>query len=433
MKKYDVIVCGGGFAGSMAAIAAAREGLTVLLLEKSGALGGAAHLNQVNPFMTTYEHKPVNGVIPGLFAAFSRKLMDCGGSLSIDGPLTLYFNEEYVKIVLDEMTDLPGLTVLFHSTVIGAVTDGRKLTAVEYLNVAGRETAFADYFIDASGDALLCRLAGAGTRLGRQNDHKCQPMTLCFRMGNVDTDRFWQEDYEKMNRLWKERQAKGELMNPRENILAFPHIIPGILHLNTTRLLLSPADPEEKSRAEKLGRKQMLEMYDFLRKNAPSCKEATLLTSASEIGVRESYMIDGEYTITEEDLLSCTKFPDAIATGSYGVDIHSPDGSGTRMRAIPHGEFYTIPYRATVSRDFDNLLAAGRCLSSTHEAQSAYRVMPIVAAIGEGVGIAVSLLFKNHLAARDLPVRLLRSAIDRYDLIEGYPESGEKNVSKRLS
>ena len=418
MKKYDLIVAGGGLAGTFASVAAARRGVKTLLLERSGALGGAANVNYVLPFMP-YKMTRKNGervlLNRGLFAEMLERLKNSGG----DGAGELYFNEEILKTVLDDMTDLPNLDVLFHSTVTDASTDGRKVRSVEYVNVNGKNTVCADCFIDATGDAYLARAANCDFDIGREDDWKCQPMTLCFRMNNVDVGLFFKELRE-LDALWARKRKAGELLNPRENLLPFRHTCPGVLHLNSTRVLLSPTDPEERSRAERIARKQMIELFRFLKENSVACKDAALLSSAYEIGVRESYRLDGEYRITARDLIECRKFDDAVAAGNYEIDIHSPDGGGTRIVPIPSGEFYTVPFRACIPKKYDNLLVAGRCICSTHEAQAAYRIMPICACMGQGVGIAAALMLESKTAARDLSADTLSGALSAEDLIEKY-------------
>lgn len=435
MKKYDVIVVGGGFSGTMAACAAAREGLSVLLMEKSGTLGGAASLNYVLPFMN-YRMKTEKGSVMlnrGLFSEFLDRMSEYartdGGS---DGSKVFAFNrtaynEEFLKIVLDDMTDFYGVDVLFHAFIYGAECDGGRIKSVSACGPFGVTTLNADYFVDCTGDALLAALSGCDFHVGRAKDGKCQPMTLCFRMGNVDVKKFFSEDHAKINALWKQKLADKALINPREDVLAFRTTTDSVLHLNSTRVLRSPVDAFEKSKAEKDGRKQMLELYRFLVENAPSCRNATLLSSSVEIGVRESRMIEGEYVFTEEDIISCRKFDDAIAAGNYDIDIHSPDGSGTSHYWIPDGEYYTVPYRSLVPLGKKNLLVAGRCISSTHEAQASYRIMPIVASIGEGAGAVLGKIAKEHKDVNEVRVKEIRAAIDKYDLIEGYPAAlGEK-------
>ena len=143
-------------------------------------------------------------------------------------------------------------------------------------------------------------------------------------------------------------------------MLAFRTTTDSVLHLNSTRVLRSPVDAFEKSKAEKEGRKQMLELYRFLVENAPSCKDATLLSSSVEIGVRESRMIDGVYTLTVTDLKDCVHFEDGIAACNSDIDIHNPEGTGTSHYYFKEGTYYTIPYRSLMPKNIKNLLAAGR-------------------------------------------------------------------------
>ena len=428
---YDIIVVGGGFSGVMAACAAAREKQKVLLVEKSGALGGAAVLNSVLPFMNYMLKKDGERVLlnKGLFAEFLSRLYKYaesdGGDKVVSGNGTT-FNEEFLKIVMDDMTDDYGVEVLFHATVCDVLSAGGKIKEIKVVGSFGVETLQARYFVDATGDAVLSLLAGASYHVGREKDGKCQPMTLCFRMGNVDMEKFRKEDLAKVNKLWKEKLAAGQLINPREDILIFSHTTDSVLHLNSTRLLKSPVSAKEKSVAEKEARKQMLELYRFLVKNAPSCKNATLLSSSVEIGVRESRMIDGLYVLTKDDIVACRKFPDAVAAGNYDIDIHSPDGSGTSHYWVPEGEYYTIPYRSLIPKGFDNLMVVGRCISSTHEAQASYRIMPIVACIGEGGGPVLAAAAKADKALPMVTNAVGRAAVGAYDLVEGYPEACEK-------
>ncbi len=422
MKHYQVIVIGGGFSGAMAAMSAAREGLSVLLVEKTGALGGAAVVNYVLPFMNYHLQKEGQRIRlnRGLFGEFIDRLIAYQKEEGTKEDVIYgagYYNEEYLKLVLDDMTDAYGVDVLFHSTLVDTQTEDGRILSCRVANIEGLQTLCADYFIDATGDAQLAMLSGCPYHVGRDTDQKCQPMTLCFRMGKVDMNKWWSERHAAIA-LWKEKLAAGELLNPREDILTFRHTTPDVLHLNSTRVLLSTVDALEKSKAEKVARRQMLELFRFLRANTESCKNATLLSSAMEIGVRESRMIDGLYSITTEDIVECRKFEDAIATGNYEIDIHSPDGSGTHHVPVPVGDFYTIPYRALIPKGKDNLLVVGRCISSNHDAQAAYRIMPIVACIGEGAGIALSLIAKDKAPTYTVSTPALQVALDKYDLIE---------------
>lgn len=412
---YDLIVAGGGFAGVGAAVAAARQGLSVLLIEKNGFLSGSAAMSYVNPFMSQFRISSVEGgkrTIPvnaGIFEEIRQELKALGGMHENDRS----FNMEILKIIMDRITKRAGVDVLFHAYITDCVTEDEK---VKSLTVAcrGRKYDFsADYFVDATGDANLACMAGCSCRLGRETDNLCQPMTLCFRLGEVDTDRFW-DSLKDAQEIWKEKLQNNELFNPRENILAFKLIENGVIHLNTTRVVKkNPVDMLDLTQAEMLAREQMLEFLNFAREHIPGCENAQLLASAPEIGVRESRMIDGEYTVQVEEFFKCVQFEDSIARGAYPVDIHSPDGSGTTIIKIPVGKHYTIPYRSLIPKALKNLLVAGRCISTTHEAQSAYRIMPICCCIGEGAGLALSLAVKNKLDdVRNIDIEKLHSVMD---------------------
>ena len=135
--------------------------------------------------------------------------------------------------------------------------------------------------------------------------------------------------------------------------------------------------------------------------------------SAAQIGVRESRRIVGEYIITQEDLLNAVKFEDSIARGTYPLDIHNPAGTGTYIQDIPYGDYYTIPYRALVPKGIDNLIVAGRPISSTHEAHSAYRIMPICTSIGEGAGAAAAIVSKEGGTFKDLSYKKIHAVMDK--------------------
>ena len=138
---------------------------------------------------------------------------------------------------------------------------------------------------------------------------------------------------------------------------------------------------------------------------------AILMMSAAEIGVRESRKIVGEYVLTERDCVNCVKFDDAIAACNYEIDIHNPEGAGTSHYFFPKGAYYTIPYRCLVPRGVENMLVAGRCISSDHGAQASYRVMSTVCCIGEAAGTAAALAAKDGCGVREVDVKQLQSLL----------------------
>ena len=185
-----------------------------------------------------------------------------------------------------------------------------------------------------------------------------------------------------------------------------------MLHFNTTRVVrLDPTSPFDISRAEIIARKQVREIYELMKRNADGLENSYLMMTASEIGVRESRRIVGDYTLTADDCRGCAKFDDGIAACNYDIDIHSPTGSGTSHYYFGEGEYYTIPYRSLIPVGTSNMLVAGRCISSTHEAQASYRIMPIVAAIGQAAGAAIALALNAGESMREVNVAELRKKI----------------------
>ncbi len=390
MKKFDVLVAGGGFAGTAAAISAARGGKKVMLFDKFNAPGGAAAVNLVTPFMPYWtinkERNKREYLTGGIFSEIVGKLRELGAMEGDDK-----FSDEYLKLVLNRMIKEAGVTVLYHAYLKDVEKEGKSIKSVT-LSALGQDIKIAaDTFIDATGDGVLSYLAGCSFMLGRNGDNLCQPMTLCFRVANVDVGRFYAEMPE-MQKLYKEKQSSGEIRNPRENILTFVVPAKGIIHFNTTRVVkLNPTDPFDVTEAEFAAREQVFELFDLLKASFSSMKDADLIMTAAGIGVRESRMIEGEHILTANDLKECTKFPDSVARGNYDIDIHNPEGTGTSHYYFAPGEYYTIPYRSLTVKDADNLLVAGRCISADHEAQASIRIMPICASTGEAAGIAASL------------------------------------------
>ncbi len=416
MKKYDLIVVGGGLTGIAASVCAAREGMSVLLCEQSGALGGAMTNCLVMPFMRYFETSPETGerknLSDGFFTELRARYEKLAPGLDANefrNP-ELYFNQEIFKLVFDEMISESGAEVLFHAKLCGTKTDGRKVTTARLATTAGIIDVEADYFIDASGDGNLMALSGCEFNLGRETDHLCQPMTLCFRMSGVDVEEFWRVKPQ-INEKYKSAKAAGEIKNPREDVLCF-NWINGYIHFNTTRIVkLNPTDPFDVSRAEIEARMQIAEIVKFLKENFECCKNASISSIAADIGVRESRKLVGEYVLSADDLVACRKFEDAIAYGNYDIDIHNPEGSGTSHHYFKYGEVYTIPYRSLIPREFDNMLVAGRCLSATHEGQASVRIMPICCCMGEAAGRAMALAKKGQTGTREIPIGELQKQL----------------------
>ena len=401
MKKYNLIVVGGGISGVAAAVSAAREGLSVLLLEKFGSLGGAMSNSLVFPFM--------RHVVRG----DSGKVTSAGIFTEMKERREKYkdLSWETFKFVFDDMVCEAGVEVLFHTTAFEVISEGRNLKTIKVVTKSGVMEFEADFFIDASGDGELIAMAGCDYQLGRESDGYCQPMTTCFRLSGVDLELF-AKDKPMLQEKYKEYQKENKITNPRENILVFTGIGDGILHLNTTRVvMLNPVDPFEVSKAEMIARRQVNEMVEFLKENSKAFEKSSLVYIANHIGVRESRKLKGVHVLTETELRACTDFEDTIALGNYDIDIHNPTGSGTYIFYFGDGEYYRIPYRSLLPKEYDNMLVAGRCLSADHAAHSSVRVMPICACMGEAAGTALALAHKTGKNAHTVDIKALRKRL----------------------
>lgn len=397
MKKFDLIVVGGGISGVAAAVCAAREGLSVLLAEKFGCLGGAMSNSLVYPFMKFSMDGGRRLLSDGIFTEMRQRQAAYGDT-----------SWESFKFVFDDMVSEAGVQVLFHASVFQANTDGRTVKSVRIATKSGVLEVEADYFVDASGDGELIEMTGCAYQLGRDADGLCQPMTTCFRVGGVDMEQF-HADFQILQDRYKELRAQGRISNPREDILVFHGLGDGILHFNTTRVIKhDPTNAFEVSEAEIIARRQVREMMTFFRENSGAFRNSTLLSMSHHIGVRESRKLKGVHILTAEELKNGVSFDDTVALGNYEIDIHNPAGTGTELYYFKDDEYYSIPYRSLLPKEYDNMLVAGRCLSATHEAHSAVRIMPICACLGQAAGTAIGIASKSGGTVHAIDVKALQ-------------------------
>ena len=399
----DVLVAGGGVGGIAAAVSSARLGQSTMLIESGGFLGGTATKGLVGPFMTCYDSKGREVIIRGFFAGFVDAMvkdggavsyLDCPGGDSHSGYRTAGhigvtpFDVESFKRVAESLCMDSGVKLLYHAQLIGCDTKDRRITGVYVATVRGIERIRAKMFIDATGSASLANMAGAETF----RPDEVQTASTFFRIEGVDKellDEHMRTHTEMRSRYYMdeivESRLGGEFPCGTRKLRIFEEPN-GFWTVNMAQEdeEVSELDPEAVTAAEISQRKQIKAIFEFMRKTVPALRNVKLVDSASDIGIRESRRMVGRHLFCLEDIKAHTKFPDRIAVCANSIDIHKCD----HVEYTPHdGGNYYVPLSCLLSKDIDNLLAAGKCISTDRYAHAAIRVMPPCMAVGEAAGI----------------------------------------------
>lgn len=452
--SYQVVVVGGGPAGIAAACAAAGRGAKTLLVERYGFLGGMWTAAHVAPFMTTHFRDEL--VNAGLLTELIRRLKEVNGAIGplncpyegnatsgTGGHLTIYDGEKMRSVLLD-MLESAGVELLLHSFFTDSVMSGSKVRGIVVANKSGKEIVLADLVIDATGDADVAHSSGVPCRKG-DKDGKTQPMSLMYSVGGVDVPKVaahvlsHKEDFAWITvpeikepipeglqqkhiafsgyySLVEKGKKSGELHTGRSRLTIFTGILPGQVTMNATRVVnLDGTDAHHLTRAEIDTRKQAISITEYMKRHAPGFESSYLLSTPAQVGVRETRQIEGMVTLQKSDILTGTAFPDAVAKGAFPVDIHQPDGAGNTWEEIQKP--YSIPYAAMVPRAVDGLLAAGRCISASHEAMAGLRVTPICFSMGEAAGTAAAHAVRDKVEARNVNVEELRADLKAHGAI----------------
>jgi hypothetical protein len=319
------------------------------------------------------------------------------------------------------MLDEAGVDYLLHAFASGVLGE-KPLQGVIFESKSGPLLIRARCVVDCTGDGDIAAWSGAPFAMGRA-DGRVQPMTLMFRMGQFEREAFaayvqeHPDQWRGVHGLWdliQQATAAGELDLPREDLLFFatPHLRE--VSVNSTRVIkVRGTDVWDLTEAERQSRRQMRQIESFLRRYVPGFEEAYLLQSGTQIGVRETRRIVGEYELTAEDLLTARKHDDVIARCTYPIDIHNPTGPGTVLKRLPSGEAYDIPLRALLPQGVEQLLVAGRCISGSHEAHSSYRIMPTCMAMGQAAGVCAALAARGGTTPRKVGAAAVQQELQR--------------------
>lgn len=414
-EQVDVLVVGSGPAGVSAAVCAAREGVSVMLLEQTGNVGGIATEGLMSHWTGNTEG--------GFYDEILERSADAGRD---DAQMRKVINPERLKTVLLEMLEEAGVKLLLYTFACAPVMEGNKIKGVIVENKTGRGAVLGKVVVDASGDGDIAARAGAPYYIGRETDGKMQPATIMFKVAGVDVERgvFPGGFEEHLAIPAGDIQKLGEehLPSPAGHVLLYRSTLPGIVTCNMTNCTdIDGTKAEDLTRATVVCRKQMESIVHFLREYVPGFENCYLISSASLVGIRETRHFKGEAVITREDILEARVFDDwVVAKAHFNFDVHNMTGNGLDETGVQKNfqqkKGYTIPYGCFVPLEVDNLYLAGRNISGTHMAHSNFRVMPICANMGQAVGVAAAICVKEGTTPRELSVtsvqrRLIESGV----------------------
>jgi len=431
-REAEVVVVGGGPAGIGAAVASARNGARTLLVERYGFLGGMATAGLVGPFMTSWDIEGEDRIIAGIFKELVDRLVAMGAAIdpagikgfSALGGYHRYghehvtpFDPEALKFVAQEMVLEAGAELKLHSLFLDSLTEGDHIVGVITAGKGGLEALRGEVVIDATGDGDVAAAAGVPFEKGRPRDGLMQPVSLFFRVGNVDDEALQayvdaHPDDDRFRSIVRRAVEAGDFSHTKDHVTLFRTTRPGEWWANMSRIHgVDATDVDQLTEAEIEGHRQVLYLIEFFRKYMPGFENCVLVDTGPQIGVRETRRMMGEYVLTKEDVFGARRFPDAIARVSFPIDIHDVKGGGGFFQGPKDGPYYTIPYRSLVPLKVDNLLLAGRCISATHEAHGSLRVMPPCFAIGQAAGTAAALAIEMRVSPRHADIRLLRETL----------------------
>lgn len=334
-RRFDVVVCGGGLSGALAALAAAREGAATLLIERYAALGGMATLGLVQP-ITVWglgSAYVIGGTGRALLERMIAREPESATPLTTYGPTC---DAEYLKRELEEALQTHGVTLLYHTWITGVERTGERIAAVRAVSKTGELSLAGDVFVDATGDGDVAVAAGADFVPGSQG------ITLMFLLAGVDRQRC--PPHEEMLDLYR----RCGPVNYR-GVCLFWARRPDTVYVNMTEVEgLQAGDPEDLTRATLECRSQAWRILDLFRHHIPGFEHAYMAQTASALGVRESRHVRGLYTLTGDDVLAGRDFPDTVARAACPVDIHgSANGGRGDYRALRRS--YGVPYRCLVT------------------------------------------------------------------------------------
>ena len=424
--EYDVVVLGGGPAGLAAAAAAGQHGRRVLLIERYGFLGGMGTAAGVTNFCGLHAnvHGDIRQVVHGVADDLLARIDRLGGLNAPHMVLGKIAAQAYdtaaFKCAADDLLLAHKVDIRFHALAVGVVMDSEtRIKALLIEDKSGRGAVLARCFIDCSGDGDLAAFAGAAFEKGDEHGNMLYPTTM-FRVNGVDAAAAG-EAWRSIPALMDEAEKRGRKF-PRKGAIVRPMKHTSEWRVNVTQVknaqgrAVDATDASELSAGEIEGRKQAIDFFEFLRREAPGFRDAYVVDIPPQLGVRETRRITGLYQLTADDVLSCASFDDSIGINGWPIENHAAGDVIWRWQAEGSRGFNHLPYRMLLpvtagGAVFENLMVAGRCASMTHEGQSAARVSGGCFVMGQAAGTAAHLSLAGNGGNADIAVGALQETL----------------------
>jgi hypothetical protein len=422
IADVDCCIVGGGSAGSPAAISAAMQGIKTLIVDKGVCLGGSQTKGLVTPVMPSR----VENYETELNTIILKKLKELGDINSDGIHETQWFDPEKLSLAYEQLIIGNGGEILYDADLIDVISTGIKIEYIILNCIVGLVAVKSITFVDATGDAILSRLAGVPCEKGDDKGEN-QSVSFRFEMGGINIQKLYEYMKSKRDRFCQTKppfyeiamvEGKGFVLEPEfkkgikdgyllpEDLHYFQAFAipskPGVMSFNCPEIpnMTDAANPIKLSSSIIKGREMQLRLVNFVKKYIPGFEDAYKIKEAAMFNIRESFRIRGKYFMTEDDYFKRSKFDDAVAKSAYYIDVH-----GKHYLADFHmkpGEYYEIPYRALVTNEVENLIVAGRCVSANFLMQSSLRVQRSCRDMGEAAGKACAISVKENISLNEI-------------------------------
>ena len=414
-ETFDVVVCGGGPAGWVAAVAAARKGAKTALIERYGFFGGTATAGLVIPISGYFKNE--QRIVGGIAWEFVQKLKKLNaakveypkGHVSVD--------TEYYKLVAQRMLLEAGVSLFTNSYIHDVVKDCNRITSVVFSNKNGTESVSGKVFIDATGDGDLWNLCKMPFKPSENN----QPLSFCFELSGVDCTTDLLKNYIHHDGVGTKNSLQSEIHEylqseyekgncPQFGGPWFNTTMRGdVIAVNVTRICADAVNNREYAKAEFKLREDIFTITELLKKHYKEFENCHISATAVNAGIRETRRIEGEYTLTGEDLIEGKRFDDTVALSGHPIDLHiAGSNSQNLIKTDNHGN---IPFRCLYNKMLENVLVAGRCLSADDTAYASVRVQATLMAIGQAAGTASLMAAEKGISVADINIENLREIL----------------------